>query len=231
MSLEEALEKRDELDEDFGSDLADASPQERKQALEADEKREQAKQAFLDALEKNPSLMMTTAGSSFEGWRVTEYRGTLSTDAVVGAGLPAEADAIVSDLTDQRSLLLGSKMERAKRIAWNELLFRAHEAGANGILAIRYDVYMLPKGLFGASVTGTAVAIEQLSQLNQALSQDLFGAIGHQYRREGRRRHGQPSKTLLRDSGRFASGGPDGAACRTRRGSAFSFPPSARPAR
>ena len=50
------------------------------------------------------------------------------------------------------------------------------EAGANGILAIRYDVYMLPKGLFGASVTGTAVAIEQLSQLNQALSQDLFGA-------------------------------------------------------
>ena len=154
MSLEEALEKRDELDEDFGSDLADASPQERKQALEADEKREQAKQAFLDALEKNPSLMMTTAGSSFEGWRVTEYRGTLSTDAVVGAGLPAEADAIVSDLTDQRSLLLGSKMERAKR----------------------YDVYMLPKGLFGASVTGTAVAIEQLSQLNQALSQDLFGA-------------------------------------------------------
>ena len=118
--------------------------------------------------EKNPSLMMTTAGSSFEGWRVTEYRGTLSTDAVVGAGLPAEADAIVSDLTDQRSLLLGSKMERVKRIAWNELLFRAHEAGANGILAIRYDVYMLPKGLFGASVTGTAVAIEQLSQLNQA---------------------------------------------------------------
>ena len=67
-------------------------------------------------------------------------------------------------------------MERAKRIAWNELLFRAHEAGANGILAIRYDVCMLPKGLFGASVTGTAVAIEQLSQLNQALSQDLFGA-------------------------------------------------------
>ena len=74
------------------------------------------------------------------------------------------------------SSLLGSKMERAKRIAWNELLFRAHEAGANGILAIRYDVYMLPKGLFGASVTGTAVVIEQLSQLNQALSQDLFGA-------------------------------------------------------
>ena len=101
MSLEEALEKRDELDEDFGSDLADASPQKRKQALEADEKREQAKQAFLDALEKNPSLMMTTAGSSFEGWRVTEYRGTLSTDAVVGAGLPAEACLLyTSDAAD-----------------------------------------------------------------------------------------------------------------------------------
>ncbi|MEY8459724.1 heavy metal-binding domain-containing protein [Eggerthellaceae bacterium 24-137] len=176
MSLEEALEKRDELDEDFGSDLVKASPQERKQAIEADKQREKAKQAFLDALEKDPSLMITTAGSSFEGWRVTDYRGTLSTDAVVGAGLPAEADAIVSDLTDQRSLLLGGKMERAKKIAWNELLFRAHEAGANGLLAVRYDVYMLPKGLFGASVTGTAVALEQLNQLNEALDQDLFGA-------------------------------------------------------
>ncbi|WP_418979477.1 YbjQ family protein [Adlercreutzia equolifaciens] len=176
MSLEKALEKRDELDEDFGSDLADASPQERKQALEADKKREQAKQAFLDALEKDPSLMMTTAGSSFEGWRVTGYCGTISTDAVVGSGIPAAADAIAADLTDQRSLLLGSKMERAKKIAWRELLFRAHEAGANGVLAVRYDVYMLPKGLFGASVTGTAVAIEQLGELNQALSQDLFGA-------------------------------------------------------
>lgn len=176
MSLEEALEKRDELDEDFGSDLVKASPQERKQAIEADKQREKAKRAFLDALEKDPSLMITTAGSSFEGWRVTDYRGTLSTDAVVGAGLPAEADAIVSDLTDQRSLLLGGKMERAKKIAWNELLFRAYEAGANGILGVRYAVYMLPKGLFGASVTGTAVALEQLNQLNEALDQDLFGA-------------------------------------------------------
>lgn len=176
MSLEEALEKRDELDEDFGSDLADASPQKRKQALEADEKREQAKQAFLDALEKNPSLMMTTAGSSFEGWRVTEYRGTLSTDAVVGAGLPAEADAIVSDLTDQRSLLLASKMERAKKIAWNELLFRAHEAGANGILGVRYAVYMLPEHLFGASVTGTAVLLKKLSTADAALRKNLFAA-------------------------------------------------------
>lgn len=176
MSLEKALEKRDELDEDFGSGLAGASPEERKQAIEADKERERAKQAFLDALEKDPSLMMTTAGSSFEGWHVTDYRGTLSTDAVVGAGIPAAADAIVSDLTDQRSLLLGSKMERAKKIAWNELLFRAHEAGANGLLAIRYDVYMLPKGLFGASVTGTAVVIEQLDELNRALDQDLFGA-------------------------------------------------------
>lgn len=69
---------------------------------------------------------------------------------------------------------------RSSRIGRNDAYTNVgdtiHEAGANGILAIRYDVHMLPKGLFGASVTGTAVVIEQLSQLNQALSQDLFGA-------------------------------------------------------
>ena len=171
MNLEKALEKRDELDEDFGSGLADTTPAERKEAAEADEAREQAKRTFLAALEVDPSLMMTTAASSFEGWRVVVYRGTLSTDAVVGSGIPAQVDAIVSDLTDQRSLLLGSKMERAKRIAWNELLFRAHEAGANGLVAVRYNVYMLPKNLFGASVTATAIKLEKLAR---ALDKDLF---------------------------------------------------------
>lgn len=160
MNLKKKLEERDSLDEDFGSAVAEASFQDRKQAQQIDEEREQAKQAFLDALEADPSLMVTTAGSIFEGWRITEYRGTLSADAVVGSGIPAEFDAIIADLTDQRSLLLGTKMERAKKIAWNELLFRAHEAGANGLLGVRYDVYMLPKSLFGASVTATAVVIE-----------------------------------------------------------------------
>lgn len=173
MNIQKAIERRDSLDEDFGSDILDTSKESREKAAEADQEREKVKQAFLDELEANPSLMITTAGNNFEGWHITEYRGTLSTDAVVGAGVPAEFDAIVADLTDQRSLLLASKMERAKKIAWNELLFRAHQVGANGVLGIRYDVYMLPKSLFGASVTGTAVLIEKAEN---ALHAGLFGA-------------------------------------------------------
>ena len=173
MNLEKELEKRDELDEDFGSDITETSPEKRRRDTQAEELRERAKQAFLEALEKNPQLMITTAGNNFEGWRIVDYRGTLSTDAVVGSGIPAELDAIAADFTDQRSLLLAGKVERAKRIAWNELLFRAHEAGANGILGVRYDVYMLPKGLFGASVTGTAALIDRLDSV---LHKNLFGA-------------------------------------------------------
>lgn len=128
--------------------------------------------------------MLTTAGSNFEGWRITDYRGTLSTDAVVGSGIPAEVDAIVPDLTDQRSLLLASKMERAKKIAWNELLFRAHEAGANGILGVRYAVYMLPEHLFGASVTGTAVLLKKLSAARRRPAQEPLRCLRHRYRRK-----------------------------------------------
>ena len=176
MNIEKALERRDELDEDFGSGITETSPEGRKKDTEADKEREEAKKTFLAALEADPSLMLTTAGSNFEGWRIADYRGTLSTDAVVGSGIPAEVDAIVSDLTDQRSLLLASKMERAKKIAWNELLFRAHEAGANGILGVRYAVYLLPEHLFGASVTGTAVLLKKLSTADAALRKNLFAA-------------------------------------------------------
>ena len=145
----------------------DAPPAAESSAADAQE----AKQ--IGTVTTNGGNLNVRTGAGLDNTAFTQLPNGTVVDVI---GSPAEADAIVSDLTDQRSLLLGSKMERAKRIAWNELLFRAHEAGANGILAIRYDVYMLPKGLFGASVTGTAVAIEQLSQLNQALSQDLFGA-------------------------------------------------------
>lgn len=85
-----------------------------------------AKIQFLSDLEKNPQLLLTTAGSSFDGFRVTEYLDTISTDGMVGSGIPSAVDAVAADLTGQRSMELTQKMERAKRIAWEELLWRAH---------------------------------------------------------------------------------------------------------
>lgn len=118
-----------------------------------------AKIQFLSELEKNPQLLLTTAGSSFDGFRVTEYLDTISTDGMVGSGIPSAVDAVAADLTGQRSMELAQKMERAKRIAWEELLWRAHQRGADGVLGVRYDVYMPYAGLFGASVTATAVKL------------------------------------------------------------------------
>lgn len=120
-----------------------------------------AKIQFLSDLEKNPQLLLTTAGSSFDGFRVTEYLDTISTDGMVGSGIPSAVDAVAADLTGQRSMELAQKMERAKRIAWEELLWRAHQRGADGVLGVRYDVYMPYAGLFGASVTATAVKLNR----------------------------------------------------------------------
>lgn len=120
-----------------------------------------AKTAFLEELEKNPQLLVTTAGSSFDGLKVAEYLDTISTDGMVGSGIPSAIDAVAVDLTGQRSMELAKKMGRAKRIAWEELLWRAHQLGADGVLGVRYDVYMPYAGLFGVSVTATAVKLER----------------------------------------------------------------------
>ncbi len=120
-----------------------------------------AKVQFLDELQKNPQLLIATAGSAFDGFRITEYLDTISTDGMVGSGIPSAVDAITVDLTGQRSMELAQKMQRAKRIAWEELLWRAHQLGADGVLGVRYDVYMAYSGMFGASVTATAVKLER----------------------------------------------------------------------
>lgn len=117
------------------------------------------KRAFLKALNENPQLIISTAGSSFDGIKVETYLDTISVDGIVGSSIPSAADAIATDLTGQRSIELAKKMERAKRIAWEELLWRAHVLGANGVLGVRYDIYMPYAGAFGASVTATAVKL------------------------------------------------------------------------
>lgn len=119
------------------------------------------KAEFLKKLEGDPKLLVATAGSTFDGLRVIEYLDTISTDGMVGSGIPSAADAVAADLTGQRSMELAAKMERAKRIAWEELLWRAYKLGADGVLAVRYDVYMPYTGMFGASVTATAVKLEK----------------------------------------------------------------------
>lgn len=120
-----------------------------------------AKVQFLESLKENPDLLITTAGSSFDGLSVKEYLDTISTDGMVGSGIPSGIDAVAADLTGQRSMELARKMGRAKRIAWEELLWRAHQLGADGIIGVRYDVYMPYAGVFGASVTATAVKLNR----------------------------------------------------------------------
>lgn len=149
-NLRERVDRRDEAALDTFARTDTAATQENA-----------AKIQFLSELEKNPQLLLTTAGSSFDGFRVTEYLDTISTDGMVGSGIPSAVDAVAADLTGQRSMELAQKMERAKRIAWEELLWRAHQRGADGVLGVRYDVYMPYAGLFGASVTATAVKLDR----------------------------------------------------------------------
>lgn len=118
-----------------------------------------AKTEFLAKLDKDPKLLLSTAGSTFDGIKIVEYLDTISTDGMVGSGIPSAVDAVAADLSGQRSMELARKMGRAKRIAWEELLWRAYQLGANGVVGVRYDVYMPYAGLFGASVTATAVKL------------------------------------------------------------------------
>lgn len=145
-------------------DQRDKATENRSSILNSDDASKQenaAKQAFLNQLKTDPSIMITTAGSSFEGMQVKTYLDTISTDGMVGSGIPSAVDAIAVDLSGQRSIELSLKMERAKRIAWEELLWRAHKLGADGVLGVRYDVYMPFSGVFGASVTATAVKLDR----------------------------------------------------------------------
>lgn len=162
MNMHERHEnKENELDWEDRKDMAVEDANWPKDHDETREQEDAEKQAFLKTLSENPKLIISTAGSSFDGVKVTEYLDTISVDGIVGSSVPSAADAIAADIAGQRSIELAKKMERAKRIAWEELLWRAHVLGANGVLGVRYDIYMPYAGAFGASVTATAVKLDR----------------------------------------------------------------------
>ena len=128
---------------------ANAAKQQRQ--TEADERRECLKN------------MLTTSGFNYEGWRITEYLGFISSEVAVGMGFFKAIAASFSDVFGIESEALGDKLLNSKQAAFDRLLGQAYDKGANAIIGIDLDYTMFGDTLVGVIASGTAVKIEKQS--------------------------------------------------------------------
>lgn len=105
--------------------------------------------------------MIMTTTPSIEGKQITEYRGIVTGEAIMGANAFKDLFAGIRDLVGGRSATYERELQRAREIALDELEQWALELGANAVVGIDLDYEVLggSNGMLMVSASGTAVVV------------------------------------------------------------------------
>ncbi|GAA4427067.1 heavy metal-binding domain-containing protein [Acidovorax lacteus] len=106
--------------------------------------------------------MLVTTTPTVEGRKITQYRGIVTGEAILGANVFKDLFAGIRDIVGGRSATYERELQRARDIALAELQERAAQMGANAVVGIDLDYEVLGQGngMLMVSASGTAVVLE-----------------------------------------------------------------------
>mgnify|MGYP003602218043 CR=1 FL=1 len=106
--------------------------------------------------------MLVTTTPTVEGRKITQYRGIVTGEAILGANVFKDLFAGIRDIVGGRSATYERELQRARDIALAELQERAGQMGANAVVGIDLDYEVLGQGngMLMVSASGTAVVLE-----------------------------------------------------------------------
>lgn len=105
-----------------------------------------------------------TTGYNFEGYKISEYKGIVSGEVVLGTGFLSEFSVSVSDTFGVQSNVFAEKMMLAKQAAQKNLIKNAMLTGANALIGVDFDYITFSNNILGVSANGTAVVIEKIEE-------------------------------------------------------------------
>jgi len=102
--------------------------------------------------------MIVTTTPSVEGRKITDYKGIVVGEAILGANVFRDVFAAITDIVGGRSGAYEQEMGKARELALHELEERAAEKGANAVVGVDLDYEVINKMLM-VSASGTAVVL------------------------------------------------------------------------
>lgn len=105
--------------------------------------------------------MILTSTDSVEGHRVTEHRGIVSGEAILGANVFRDLFANVKDILGGRSGAYEKALKEARDTALQELQHEAADRGAHAVVAVDLDDEVIGQNgsMLMVSANGTAVRL------------------------------------------------------------------------
>lgn len=103
--------------------------------------------------------MIITTTPSIEGRKITEYRGIVVGEAIMGANVVRDVFASITDIVGGRSGAYESKLQDARDTALSELEDRTRAKGADAVVGVDLDYEVVGQSMLMVSASGTAVVL------------------------------------------------------------------------
>jgi uncharacterized protein YbjQ (UPF0145 family) len=105
--------------------------------------------------------MLLSTTPSIEGRSISEYKGVVVGEAILGTNIFRDMFAGIRDIVGGRSAAYEKELGKARQIAFGELEQHAAELGANAVIGIDIDYEVVGKdgSMMMVSVSGTAVML------------------------------------------------------------------------
>jgi uncharacterized protein YbjQ (UPF0145 family) len=105
--------------------------------------------------------MIVTTTSTLQDKTISEYKGVVSGEAILGANIFRDFFAGIRDIVGGRSGAYEQALREAKDIAMQEMVQAAQKLGANAVIGVDIDYENITSGngraMLMVAVSGTAV--------------------------------------------------------------------------
>ena len=107
------------------------------------------------------SAVLVTTTPSVEGRAITEYKGIVTGEAIMGANIFKDLFAGIRDIVGGRSATYERELRRAREMAMTEIMQAAAEMGANAVVGIDldYETVGTNASMLMVTISGTAVVV------------------------------------------------------------------------
>lgn len=105
--------------------------------------------------------MLITTTNTLQGREISDYKGLVTGEAILGANLFKDLFAGIRDIVGGRSGAYEEELAKAREIAVGEMQHQAQSLGANAIIGVDLDYETVGQNgsMLMVSATGTAVLV------------------------------------------------------------------------
>jgi len=105
--------------------------------------------------------MIVTTTSSLQGREISDYKGLVTGEAILGANLFKDIFAGIRDIVGGRSGAYEDELAKARTIALQEMQAQAQSMGANAVIGVDIDYETVGQNgsMLMVTATGTAVVV------------------------------------------------------------------------